>query len=207
MNDTLDTDKEKLPPIGLSADEVRRILRQRELDAIEAPPGCAPRNTYRASHAMKLKHYFVDACDNHRNVCIPYTEFNCKSKRMHSIICDSLLWLCHNDEDKVKWATFKTQVNLRISGDANEGIWIEWRKNTGGRTRMTQAPLPGMSLPSEQTVDYLEKLIRWVESDREGMLRIEGLNLSLEKQQAAIKMFEAAGITQYRVEPNRIIAV
>lgn len=195
-------------PKAMSSEEIRRILRQRELDAIETPPGAAPRNTYKAAHAHKLKPYFIKACDEHKDVCIPYHEFSCKAKRMHAIICDSLLWLIHNDiENQTKWATFKTQINFRISPDADEGIWIEWRKfgSTGSRGRMPN--IPGISKPSEQNVDYMDKLVAWIEGDRTHLLRIEGLNLSLEKQQAAIKMFEAAGITEYRVEPNRIIAV
>lgn len=208
MSNEFDTDKEELPLAQVTTEEVRRILRQRELNSIESPPGAAPRNTYKSSHATKLRKYFVEACDSRKDVCIPYTEFNCKAKRMHAIICDSLLWLIHNDNDgAVKWAAFKTQIGFRISPDAAEGIWIEWRKSGEGRGRCVQTALPGFTKPSEQTAEYMDKIIAWIEGDREGMLRIEGLNLSLERQQSAIKMFESAGVTQYKVEPNRIIAI
>lgn len=197
---------EEIPPgTSLSAEAVKRLLRQRELDSIEHPPGASPRNTYKASHAHKLRPYFVEAIEHRKNVCVPFADFNCKAKRMHAIVCDSLLWLIHND-DSAKWATFKTQISFRISSNADEGIWIEWRTaEAPGRAKSVR----GIDVVSakESTVDFMAQVIAWLESDREGMLRIESINLSVEKQQSVIKMFESAGCTQYKVEAHKIIAV
>lgn len=194
-----------------SAAEILRIMRQRELNKIarNTPPGAGFRNTYSEVHAKKILPYFKKALEEQVNVCIPYTLYPAaNAKRFRQIVGDSLSWIINNDEDETKrsmWAIFRTQIITRIGMNADEGIWIEWK--TGSSKCSRSITRHNNAAPAQDIGNATVKsaLITWLEGDRADMFRMTNLNLSLETQQDIKQLLEVAGVTDYKVQVDRVL--
>jgi len=186
--------------------QILRTMRQRELDSMNKS-GVTPRSTYTAANAMRIKPYLEKAVQNSTDVCIPYDDFTCSAARVYGIVSDALLWLCREDanpEARQAWCAVKAQIRFERSNNADEGIWIRWR-NKARVSKGIQSEASTHKMNAH--VDVIQLVMDWLENGTEPQLAMRNLLLTGEQCSQVKRMLESAGITDYRVEPSKIIAI
>lgn len=84
--------------------------------------GRRPRSTLNAAVAVLLKPFFDEACDNVREVLIPYEMYpRCSRSTVYTKVCDSLLWYTEvdrtiSDEERRKYILLKGSFKI-VQGD------------------------------------------------------------------------------------------
>lgn len=186
--------------------QILRTLRQRELDEANKG-GVMQRSSYTHSNAQTMKKYFDRAVKDTSDVCIPYDDFACRPARLYQLVSDALLWLCRegdNMQERQTWCAIKAQMRFERSNQADEGVWIRWRRKAHiSRGMQHEASAHKMN----ELVDVVQLVMDWLENGTEPQLAMRDLLLTNDQCSQVKRMFESAGITDYRVEPSKIIAI